>query len=114
MGNSFVRRWLHAVWLDRRWETNTVPDLPERYESARQENAVSDEIHSTRQLTIPVQTLLANFGGFREPGGSSCSTATRRHCWSGISASTSFARRVSDSCHPRQQASGGMTSGRPS
>ena len=33
---------------------------------------------------------------------------------SGISASTSFASRASDSCQPRVQASGGMTSGIPS
>src|SRR5262249_50718059 len=33
---------------------------------------------------------------------------------SGISASTSFAKSVRDSCQPRQQASAGMTSGTPS
>src|SRR5215471_2694533 len=33
---------------------------------------------------------------------------------SGISASTSFAKRARDSCQPRQHASGGMTAGTPS
>jgi hypothetical protein len=38
-----------ALWLDRFSETDTVPDLPQRHESARQENAVSDEIHCARK-----------------------------------------------------------------
>ena len=58
--------------------------------------------------------LDAGFAGtFRPPQGDpiSCSAASSQ---SGTAASTSSAKRVSDSCQPRQQASAGMTSGMPS